>query len=721
MINIVAGGSVWTPTRVLLVVIAWHCLFATSCGHLSPVQASNNVINNDSFDRLPVEEIEARLLGFELAKRVYEQEKADEEAAQYNGSSRLGLELNQSRQKSRALLQTLLNGAVDQLTTIGQSLTGTLAAKFDLINQISSSSLAQINCLGFLKADSDAKLVPKFYLFTDEQPEVPIEFDWFGSRANKFKCSGTNGSKSLHSERVTVFLTHGFIAGFRLMDSFINIKDRLLDMNRLTEEAAAANETTATGDQFQKHKFNVFVVDWSVGANPNIRANYIKSVANSRAIGRLLANFIHKLELECKVQPENVLLLSHSLGSYVSSFAGKHYKSQYGKTIGKMLHLDPPGLCFGTLYAQPNSRLSKQDAKLVHMVHTGRDIFKNPLDGALANFMVNGGRHQPGCNNDLSNSTRDAIYLALGRSGILAPCSHLRAVSLFEDDHYEPDQCQVVGYECLNYDKFLNGRCASCKNGGCKLLSFKPYLGKPSETHDNETSIASITTRRPETTTPKPTISDVVLVHSAIKETPNLDHQGLIVGSDQQQHQQAASRAGLIPSVQKEPDARTYYVGTSTTSTYCINYYQFRFVFDEANVESVGGDWPSNKELAFAVKLIDEKGKFFKGFSLRHKVAWKSKNRNLRSTKMPDNDHYGEHDNYSPTIIPRSQVDRNFKFGKRRPNAASQPRVCELTMLLNTTIPTPSRITKATISFYSTLMVKPQTMQLNYMSNISPR
>lgn len=152
-----------------------------------------------------------------------------------------------------------------------------------------------------------------------------------------------------------------------------------------------------------------------------------------------------------------------------------------GHRLGKITHLDPIGLCFGRLFSEPRFRLSPNDALDTHAVHVSLNLFDNPLDGAQSNFLVNGGRDQIGCGgqSELKNSTSSSVSLLWDSEAKFVPCSHVRALALFEDDlSSEPNQCQIVGYRCTNYEKFLAGKCGKCdaQNNQCRLMSLPPLF-----------------------------------------------------------------------------------------------------------------------------------------------------------------------------------------------------------------------------------------------------
>lgn len=162
----------------------------------------------------------------------------------------------------------------------------------------------------------------------------------------------------------------------------------------------------------------------------------------------------------------------------MSGFTGKAMNAA-GHRLGKITHLDPVGLCFGRLFSQPRFRLSPDDALETQAVHTSLNIFDNPLDGTHSNFLVNGGRDQAGCGgpSEITNSTTSSVSLLFDPAAKFGACSHMRALDLFEEDQSsERSQCQLVGYRCQNYDRFLAGKCGQCDsaNSQCRLMSLAP-------------------------------------------------------------------------------------------------------------------------------------------------------------------------------------------------------------------------------------------------------
>lgn len=357
-----------------------------------------------------------------------------------------------------------------------------MASMSELMTQFVISKLGSVNCAALLKpTDDEATLMPRFLLFNEYFSDVPFELP---PNPSASECMSLAKFDPL---RKTMILIHGYLAGYTLVDGLTNIKNRLLDLNRFIEEGAmrAFHETAMSNGTYvlaedlhlkiRQQQYNVIMVDWFNGANPVPRASYIKAAVNAPVVGRLIARFLTSLVLNCRTQSSQLQILAHSLGCHVAGFTGKSMNAA-GLRMAKIIHLDPVGLCFGRLFSEPHFRLSPDDAYETHAVHVSLNLFDNPLDGTHNNFLVNGGRDQPGCTgqSELQNSTSSSVSLLFDSEAKFSPCSHLRALALFEDDHSSrPGECQMVGYRCQNYETFLAGRCGRCDqhNSQCRLMS----------------------------------------------------------------------------------------------------------------------------------------------------------------------------------------------------------------------------------------------------------
>jgi pancreatic triacylglycerol lipase len=115
----------------------------------------------------------------------------------------------------------------------------------------------------------------------------------------------------------------------------------------------------------------VIVVDWGAGSLPL----YTQAVANTRLVGLELAYLIKKLRDEHGLNPEDVHLIGHSLGSHLAGYAAERVPN-----IGRITGLDPADPFF---QGMPEFvRLDPSDAKFVDVIHTdARSIFFLEIPG----------------------------------------------------------------------------------------------------------------------------------------------------------------------------------------------------------------------------------------------------------------------------------------------------------------------------------------------------
>lgn len=544
----------------------------------------------------------------------------------------------------------------------------------DAINEVAIQRLASINCLGLgLTPDSERDVMPKFYIYKrlasgieTNKPQIIThaieENDSDGgnndddedNRVTQLRCPS---SEYFEPESETVVITHGFLSGFLVSDGVNNIKDRLIDLNKQNG-----------GAEQKLSQYNIVVVDWFKAANPAIKANYIRGAVNSQVVGKLIGKFLLRLKRHCKLELSRVHLLSHSLGTHAASAAGKYIKiREKGRAkIGKMTHLDPIGLCFGKLLSKPEYLMSPDDATETVAIQVGINLFDNPLDGVQSNFMLNGGKNQLGCASEYANSSIASVGLLFDDASSYKPCSHMRVLAIFEDDHSsQPDECQMVGYECRDYTRFLAGRCSTCDryNSQCKLMGFDVISKRLERMSVGKNS----------------TIEDHDYMRSSVNSHHHIYEYGL--------------SKPRTPG--KQQRGRLFFLGTSAISNYCVNYYSLRIIFkvnDLKRLETLPRlaqsplEWnwsrPSNSKLNayFAIKLNDDSGRFFKGFSVH------LERKDLEEVKLGDGKTYME-----------------FAF------------------LLNTTNPKPIKIAEAIVSVRSGQNIRPKQIQLHYMSNIDFR
>lgn len=212
----------------------------------------------------------------------------------------------------------------------------------------------------------------------------------------------------------------------------------------------------------EKLRHNLFIVNWNYAARGIV---YPRAVANIPTVASYVTRFINeKLIEEARVDPRRIQLIGHSLGAHLAGFIGKNTKSKVGRIYG----LDPAGPCFGaisgSLYPSSN-RLAPSDAEEVITIHTNTALLG--IDKPLGRYsvFVEGGSVQPGCRGGGVLKSIGTLTWDGGDFDTVA-CSHSRAPNLLtyrHDQSDSDDNCQLVAYECKDWDSFLAGHCGECR------------------------------------------------------------------------------------------------------------------------------------------------------------------------------------------------------------------------------------------------------------------
>jgi pancreatic triacylglycerol lipase len=108
-------------------------------------------------------------------------------------------------------------------------------------------------------------------------------------------------------------------------------------------------------------------------------------------------NFLDFLSEVGSMDYNKLIICGYSLGAHIAGIAGKHVSR--GR-VGAIIGLDPAGPLFSM--NKPGDRLDEHDAIFVASIHTngGRLGIGNRI--SQADFFVNGGSSQPGCNCQLN-------------------------------------------------------------------------------------------------------------------------------------------------------------------------------------------------------------------------------------------------------------------------------------------------------------------------------
>ncbi|XP_053151783.1 endothelial lipase isoform X2 [Hemicordylus capensis] len=206
---------------------------------------------------------------------------------------------------------------------------------------------------------------------------------------------------------------------------------------------------------------NVVVVDWLALAHQL----YTDAVNNTRVVGKEVAKLLDWLQEKELFQLQNVHLIGYSLGAHVAGYTGNYAHG----TIGRITGLDPAGPMFEG--ADPNKRLSPDDADFVDVLHTytretlGISIGIQMPVGHI-DIYPNGGDFQPGC------GLSDVLgALAYGNIGDVVRCEHERSVHLFVDSLVNKDK-QSFAFQCTDSSRFKKGICLSCRKNRCNSIGY---------------------------------------------------------------------------------------------------------------------------------------------------------------------------------------------------------------------------------------------------------
>ena len=95
------------------------------------------------------------------------------------------------------------------------------------------------------------------------------------------------------------------------------------------------------------------------------------------------------------------------------------------------------------------------------------------LKVGIVNYSPNGGSTQTGCS--LLDKIKDdnQSVIDLGKPS----CSHQRAPEIYSTNFDKLASCQLVGYQCKDYDSYTKGECGDCGDdlSKCRLIGLSKY------------------------------------------------------------------------------------------------------------------------------------------------------------------------------------------------------------------------------------------------------
>lgn len=249
--------------------------------------------------------------------------------------------------------------------------------------------------------------------------------------------------------------------GYQYHSSYNNYNQREENRENSESRRGQNDRNRDRGSSNQKVNHNLFIINWFHGARGLV---YPRAVANTRIVASYATRFINdKLLGEAQVNPRRIQLIGHSLGAHLAGFIGKNTRSKLGKILG----MDPAGPCYGTLVGSlyPSSnRLAPSDAEEVTTIHTNSVLLGIDKPLGKHSVFVEGGQVQPGCKGGGVLKSLSTLTWDGGDLDSIA-CSHSRAPNLItyrHDQSDNQDDCQLVAYECKDWESFVAGHCGVC-------------------------------------------------------------------------------------------------------------------------------------------------------------------------------------------------------------------------------------------------------------------
>ncbi|XP_072180527.1 pancreatic triacylglycerol lipase-like [Diadema setosum] len=258
--------------------------------------------------------------------------------------------------------------------------------------------------------ESPEDIRTRFWLFTRSNTNSGQELDRKSSKSIR--------TSYFSASRDTKFIIHGYTDEYT-SGWAMDMKNALLTKNT-----------------------NVIMVDWQEGAG---RLNYATSRANTRVVGREIANLIELLASTTGASYGSMHIIGHSLGAHTAGYAGEARSG-----IGRLTGLDPAGPEFSGY--ENECKLDSSDANFVDAIHTDGGATGAGLLEQLGHqdFYPNEGVDQPGCEG----------------TSVLEACDHMRATHLFTES--VTSSCSFSpSHKCSSWSSYPNcARCGSCPEMG---------------------------------------------------------------------------------------------------------------------------------------------------------------------------------------------------------------------------------------------------------------
>ncbi|KAG5347828.1 LIPP lipase, partial [Acromyrmex charruanus] len=196
--------------------------------------------------------------------------------------------------------------------------------------------------------------------------------------------------------------------------------------------------------------YNVIIIDWSAISS----LSYISASRSVTVVGQYVATMIDFL-VKYGMNSWETKVIGHSLGAHVAGIAAYNANSDIGYVVG----LDPALPGFRSLGS--GSRISKDDASYVEIIHTNGGLLGYLAAIGDIDFYPNGGQKQVGCGIDLGGS-----------------CSHSRSYQYFAESI--TSHVGFLGRSCDSFSKFNSGL---CNNTHASIMGGHKSLFRPSGTY----------------------------------------------------------------------------------------------------------------------------------------------------------------------------------------------------------------------------------------------
>ncbi|XP_062705954.1 phospholipase A1 [Aedes albopictus] len=157
-------------------------------------------------------------------------------------------------------------------------------------------------------------------------------------------------------------------------------------------------------DAYLSRKYNVFAVDWErISQYPC----YLSSLSNTKLVSQCTAQLYSFITFTGSLSKQ-ITCVGHSLGAHICGMMSHHLTKRQYKIIG----LDPARPLIEK-HASNRFRLTKDDAKVVQIIHTNAGFLGQSSFTGTIDFCINGGQTQPYCSGDSIKRARCSHFLSV--------------------------------------------------------------------------------------------------------------------------------------------------------------------------------------------------------------------------------------------------------------------------------------------------------------------